>query len=164
MPRRYSSCVLLCLAFATLLLLSACGRPHVSHSPFSKKKSAVSSRAAKGTQRPYTVRGVRYYPLRSAAGFSQKGKASWYGRRFHGRRTASGERFNMYAMTCAHKRLPMNSRVRVTNLRNGKSVVVRVNDRGPFARGRVIDLSYAAAKKLGFVRAGTARVRVRGLR
>jgi rare lipoprotein A len=88
------------------------------------------------------------------------GIASWYGPGFHGRRTASGEIYNMYAYTAAHKTLPLGTYVRVINLENGKSVVVRINDRGPFKKGRIIDLSYAAAKKIGMIEKGTARVRL----
>lgn len=95
--------------------------------------------------------------------FKQTGRASWYGKRFAGRRTASGERFDMNAMTAAHKTLPLASYVRVTNTSNQQSVIVRVNDRGPYVRGRVIDLSYAAGRKLGLQHAGTARVRIEGL-
>lgn len=90
----------------------------------------------------------------------QRGRASWYGRRFHGRRTASGERFNASSHTAAHRSLPFGTRVRVTNLRNGRSVVVRINDRGPYSRGRIIDLSRAAAEAIGMLRTGTAPVRV----
>lgn len=89
-----------------------------------------------------------------------QGRASWYGSRFHGRRTASGERFNAYANTAAHRSLPFGTKVRVTNLRNGRSVVVRINDRGPYSRGRVIDLSKAAAQNIGMLRSGTAPVRI----
>jgi rare lipoprotein A len=97
------------------------------------------------------------------ANFKQVGRASWYGRRFAGRRTASGERFDMNALTAAHKTLPLASYVRVTNLSNQKAVVVKINDRGPYVRGRVLDLSYAAAKLLGLQHSGTARVRIEGL-
>jgi len=107
---------------------------------------------------PYQLAGVSYQPLASAAGFRQEGVASWYGTKFHGRKTANGETYNMYAMTAAHKTLPLPSYVRVTNKTNGRSVVLRVNDRGPFHGNRVIDLSYAAAKKLGFQNKGTANV------
>ena len=107
---------------------------------------------------PYRLAGVFYQPMKSAAGFQQEGIASWYGTRFHGRKTANGEIYNMYAMTAAHKTLPLPSYVRVTNKANGRSVVVRVNDRGPFHGNRVIDLSYVAAKKLGFHNRGTTRV------
>ncbi|MFM0285201.1 septal ring lytic transglycosylase RlpA family protein [Paraburkholderia megapolitana] len=95
--------------------------------------------------------------------FQQTGRASWYGPRFHGRRTASGERYNMHALTAAHRTLPMGSYVRVTNPTTTRSVIVRINDRGPYARGRVIDLSYAAALELDLQHAGTARVKIEGL-
>ena len=112
------------------------------------------------TYRPYRVNGKTYYPLPTAYGFVETGYASWYGRDFHGKKTASGERYNMYAMTAAHKVLPMNTYVLVTNLENGRQAVVRINDRGPFVKNRIIDLSYTAARKLGIVGPGTARVRV----
>ena len=112
---------------------------------------------------PYTVRGVTYYPQRSAERYQAIGLASWYGTMFHGEATAIGEKYDLYGMTAAHKTLPLPSYVRVTNLDNGKSVIVRVNDRGPFYSDRVIDLSFAAAKKLGYAEAGTARVRVEGI-
>jgi len=110
--------------------------------------------------RPYQVFGRDYVPLASAASFKQTGVASWYGRRFHGAPTSSGEIYDMYAMTAAHPTLPIPSYARVTNLTNGRSVVVRINDRGPFHADRVIDLSYTAAWKLGYVEAGSARVEV----
>lgn len=111
----------------------------------------------------YVVHGQRYYILRSSAGFVQRGIASWYGPKFHGKRTSSGERYDMYAMTAAHKRLPIPSRVEVINLANGHRAVVRVNDRGPFAGNRIIDVSYAAAKKLGMLGTGTAPVEIRAI-
>jgi rare lipoprotein A len=111
-------------------------------------------------ERPYTVMGHTYYPMKSARGYRQIGIASWYGRKFHGQRTSLGERYDMYAMTAAHKTLPLPSYVRVTDLDNGRWVIVRVNDRGPFLHNRLIDLSYAAAKKLGIVGHGTGRVEV----
>jgi rare lipoprotein A len=95
--------------------------------------------------------------------FRQTGRASWYGTKFHGRKTASGERFNMNALTAAHKTLPLASYVRVTNTVNNKTVVVKINDRGPYVRGRIIDLSYAAARVLGLRKAGTAQVKIEGL-
>ena len=96
-------------------------------------------------------------------GYRAEGKASYYSSRHHGRRTASGERFDMHALTAAHRSLPFGSRVRVTNLHNQRSVVVRINDRGPYARGRIIDLSRAAAERLGMLRSGVAPVRVEQL-
>ncbi|RFU47234.1 septal ring lytic transglycosylase RlpA family protein [Paraburkholderia sp. DHOC27] len=98
-----------------------------------------------------------------ATGFRQTGRASWYGRFFHGRKTANGERYNMHALTAAHRTLPLGSYVRVTNPSTDRSVIVRINDRGPFARGRIIDLSMAAAHALGMQRAGTASVKIEGL-
>ena len=104
--------------------------------------------------------GKRYVPLTRVGPFQQKGIASWYGRRFHGNPTSSGEPYDMYKMTAAHPILPIPSFARVTNISNGRSVVVRINDRGPFHSNRIIDLSYAAAYKLGYVAAGSTRVLV----
>lgn len=109
--------------------------------------------------KPYSVAGVRYVP-RDDRSYDRTGFASWYGKEFHGKRTATGRRYNMYEMTAAHTTLPTGTQVRVTNLENGRSVIVVIADRGPFSKKRIIDLSYAAAKHLGFVRQGTARVRV----
>lgn len=108
----------------------------------------------------YSVLGQSYVPDTSGKAYSARGLASWYGRKFHGQRTSCGEVYDMYAMTAAHPTLPLPSYARVTNIANGKSVVVRVNDRGPFHSKRIIDLSYAAAHKLGIVRAGSAMVQV----
>jgi rare lipoprotein A len=110
--------------------------------------------------KPYRIGSTWYHPIPDARGFSQRGLASWYGKDFHGRKTSNGEIYNMYAMTAAHKTLPLGTHVRVKNLKNGRSVQVRVNDRGPFVRGRIIDLSYTAASKLGVVGPGTAPVEV----
>ncbi len=115
---------------------------------------------ARGNKSPYTVLGNTYRLLPTAAGYQAKGIASWYGRKFHGRLTSNGERFDMYALTAAHRSLPIPCYARITNLDNGKQTLVRVNDRGPFHPNRVIDLSYAAAVKLGFADHGTARVRI----
>ncbi len=112
------------------------------------------------TQRPYTIKGRTYHPLPHARGFQEVGLASWYGPGFHGRKTASGEIYDQNAMTAAHKILPMNTWVEVTNLENGRKVRVRINDRGPFVDGRVIDLSRAAAARLGIIGPGTAQVRL----
>ncbi|MTI14714.1 septal ring lytic transglycosylase RlpA family protein [Sansalvadorimonas verongulae] len=112
---------------------------------------------------PYTLLGKTYTPRSTAAGYSEVGTASWYGKKFHGYKTANGEIYDMYGMSAAHKTLPLPSYVRVTNLANDRSVVVRVNDRGPFHGKRVIDLSWAAAKKLGYQGQGTARVRIEGI-
>lgn len=113
-----------------------------------------------GNPESYVVHGRRYHVLDSARGYAAEGIASWYGSKFHGRRTSSGEAYNMYAMTAAHKSLPLPTYVRVTNLDNGRSAILRVNDRGPFVDDRLIDLSYAAAVRLDVVSTGTARVRV----
>jgi len=116
--------------------------------------------SASGNSLSYVVFGKRYSRLQSARGFDQQGVASWYGKKFHGRLTASGERYDMFAMTAAHKSLPLPTFARVTNLANNRSIVVRINDRGPFVDDRLIDLSYAAAAKLDMLSAGTAKVRV----
>jgi len=113
--------------------------------------------------RPYQIAGIWYYP-RADENYDETGHASWYGPNFHGKPTATGERFDMNAITAAHRTLPLPSRVRVTNLENGRVLVVRINDRGPFVRGRIIDLSRRAAQLLGFARDGTARVRVQLVR
>lgn len=109
--------------------------------------------------RPYVVKGVRYVP-RDDRSYDRTGMASWYGKAFHGRTTASGRKFNMHEMTAAHTTLPTGTQVKVTNLANGRSAIVVITDRGPFVKGRIIDLSWAAADYLGFVNNGTARVRV----
>ena len=112
------------------------------------------------TNRPYTVMGKRYVPMTGDKPLTQGGYGSWYGKQFHGKKTSTGEIYNMYEMSAAHTTMELPSYARVTNLENGKSVIVRVNDRGPFLHSRVIDLSYAAATKLGYAGRGTARVRV----
>lgn len=117
-------------------------------------------RSARGNPPFYEVMGHRYYVMNDAAGYRERGIASWYGTKFHGRMTSSGEPYDMYAMTAAHKTLPLPSYVRVTHRGNGRSVVVRVNDRGPFVGERIIDLSYAAAVRLGMHNDGTALVDV----
>jgi rare lipoprotein A len=112
---------------------------------------------------PYTVFGQQYVPYKALGAYRQRGVGSWYGRKFHGQRTSSGEPYDMYAMTAAHATLPIPSYVRVTNLANGRSAILRVNDRGPFHSGRLIDLSYAAAYKLGYAAAGSALVEVESI-
>ena len=115
------------------------------------------------TARPYTVFGQTYVPMAQVAAYKARGTASWYGKRYHGQPTSSGEIYDMYAMTAAHPTLPIPSYARVTNLRNGKSVVVRINDRGPFHSDRLIDLSYAAAYKLGIITSGRDLVEVESI-
>jgi rare lipoprotein A len=123
----------------------------------------IEPRSKRGNPKFYEVFGKRYFVLPSADGYVERGVASWYGPTFHGERTSMGESYDMYAMTAAHKTLPLPAYARVTNLRNGKSVVVRVNDRGPFVANRIIDLSYTAASKLGMLREGTTLVEVRAI-
>lgn len=117
-------------------------------------------RSASGNPPFYEVRGKRYHVLDDASGYREKGVASWYGKKFHGRRTANGERFDMYAASAAHKTLPLPAYARVTNLENGRSIIVRINDRGPFVANRLIDLSYGAAVELDMIRNGTSFVEV----
>ncbi|MFT4651087.1 MAG: rare lipoprotein A [Flavobacteriales bacterium] len=119
------------------------------------------TRSKWGNPTSYIVFGKRYYVMdNDAHGFVERGIASWYGKKFHGRKTSSGEVYNMHAMTAAHKSLPLPSYVRVAHIKNGRSIVVKVNDRGPFVGDRIIDLSFAAATKLGIVRAGTGEVEI----
>jgi rare lipoprotein A len=134
--------------------------PDVDAIPEPEVKAEPRSRVG---NRSYAVLGKRYQIRDSAEGYVEQGMASFYGKKFHGRLTSNQEVYDMYAFSAAHKSLPLPSYARVTNLANGKSVVVRVNDRGPFHAGRIIDLSYAAATKLGFIKQGTARVEVRAL-
>lgn len=115
------------------------------------------------TQRPYQIDGKSYYPLPSAEGYAESGVASWYGDKFHGRLTSNGETYDMYGPTAAHKTLPMNTQLLVKNLENNKEIVVRINDRGPFVAGRIIDLSLTSARQLGIAEKGTAKVTLTAL-
>ena len=144
---RFFFAALLVLGMGLLLVLGGCAKKPKPH-------------MGPPSTRPYTVRGVTYYPLASAKGYDETGIASWYGSEFHGRMTSSGEYYDQNDLTCAHTILPFYSVLRVTNLSNGKSVDVRVNDRGPFSKNRLIDLSKAAAKKIGLIGPGSAKVRV----
>ncbi|MEJ2490283.1 MAG: septal ring lytic transglycosylase RlpA family protein [Desulfuromonadales bacterium] len=146
---------------AGVLMLTACGTPQPVYRV--KVIDTPSRPGLHPTQKPYQVNGQHYQPLASAHGYVEEGVASWYGKDFHGRKTSNGETYDMYAMTAAHKTLPMNVHLQVTNLANGRSAVVRVNDRGPFVKSRIIDLSYSAAKQLGVVGPGTAPVRIEAL-
>lgn len=123
----------------------------------------VEPKSKYGNPESYVVFGKRYYVMDSSKGYVEQGDASWYGTKFHGRRTSSGETYDMHAMTAAHKSLPLPTYVSVRNLENGRKIIVRVNDRGPFHEGRIIDLSYTAALKLDIVKNGTARVEVRAI-
>jgi rare lipoprotein A len=118
---------------------------------------------SKGASRPYAVFGQTYVPITDARPFVQRGVGSWYGKKFHGQKTSSGERYDMYKMTAAHPTLPIPSYARVTNLNNGKQVIVRINDRGPFHSSRIIDLSYTAALKLGYLGKGSGELEVERL-
>lgn len=128
--------------------------------PDAQPRAETLSRAA---NQPYERFGKRYVPLAKVQPFRERGLASWYGKRFHGNPTSSGERYDMYAMTAAHKTLPIPSYARVTRIATGRSVIVRINDRGPFHDGRVIDLSYAAAYRLGIIGAGSGEVEVEAI-
>ena len=130
---------------------------------FEKVKPKYEPLSRYGNPDTYAVNGKRYDVLRSASGYKTRGVASWYGTKFHKQRTSSGENYDMYAMTAAHKTLPLPSYVRVKNLNNGREAIVKVNDRGPFHANRVIDLSYAAAVKLGLLPKGTAPVEIEAL-
>ncbi|MGZ9100926.1 MAG: septal ring lytic transglycosylase RlpA family protein [Brevundimonas sp.] len=142
-------------------LLAACasgGRPDVGRLPIVTDPAPIVS----GTMRPYQIRG-RWYRPAEQPGYDETGMASWYGDQFNGRPTATGERFDMHALTAAHKTLPLPGLIEVTNLANGRRIVVRVNDRGPFVDGRIIDLSRGSADALGMLQAGLGEVRVRYL-
>jgi rare lipoprotein A len=158
------------LAAATLLAAAvqwgcASTAPHTRTGPTAADTGPVLAppRADRGNPPFYDVFGKRYFVMATSAGYHERGVASWYGRDFHGLSTSSGETYNMHAMTAAHKTLPIPTWVEVTNLANGRRVIVKVNDRGPFVDDRLIDLSYAAALELDMVRNGTTRVEVRAL-
>lgn len=131
--------------------------------PITEPTPRVEEKSPFGNPPYYEVDGVVYHVLSTGEGYMQVGTASWYGQKFHGRRTSSGDVYDMYQFTAAHKTLPLPSYARVTNIDTGNSVVVKINDRGPFKKDRIIDLSYAAAKKLKFAESGTARVEVQVL-
>jgi peptidoglycan lytic transglycosylase len=163
-------------ALALLALLASCGGgsggyykgdgpggpPPVNLDTLADARPRVEP-LSRGANDPYVALGRKYVPFTSLRPYRARGVASWYGRKFHGKRTASGETYDMYAMTAAHTILPIPSYARVTNLANGRSVVVRINDRGPFHSNRIIDLSYAAAYKLGYIGAGSANVEVEAI-
>lgn len=157
---------LLCLFLLLLLCISfGCGsKKKLSHTPAPTKHLSTAAKkkapAIPATQRPYVIKGITYYPIPSAEGYTERGKASWYGKQFHGRRTANGEIYDMYGDTAAHKTLPMHTMLLVRNLENGRATVVRINDRGPFVRERIVDLTYTKAAALGIIRNGTADVEI----
>lgn len=144
--------------------LTHCGKSRLHHGALPREDwaspPAAPSASIPATQRPYSIDGIMYYPIPSAKGFREEGVASWYGPGFHGRKTSNGETYDMYGMTAAHKTLPMDTRLLVKNLDNGAQIVVRVNDRGPFIDGRIIDLSHSAARTLGVIEHGTAHVKI----
>ena len=157
--------------FLGALLFTGCSQKNSGYSgstvlgnkvfkPISNQKIKNSKAMHRATMRPYKIAGKWYYPTLAKVGDVQRGIASWYGPNFHAKKTSNGEIYDMYAMTAAHKTLPMNTMVRVDNKENGKSVIVRINDRGPFVTGRIIDLSNKAAHAIDMVRKGTAKVSV----
>ena len=158
-----------------VVLIQACGSPQVREAadgPSTRQLSASDVKdavprqeplARYGNRSPYEVLGKRYTVMNSSAGYKARGIASWYGSKFHGRRTSSGEPFDMHLATAAHRSLPLPTYAEVTNLDNGRKVIVKINDRGPFHEDRLIDLSYGAAVKLGIASQGTARVEVRAI-
>ena len=153
------------LVMLAVLVMTGCASlnpfpKHVYSTPPSKKTTTSTPQSYDPKTRPYTVMGKTYYPLQNAAGYDEVGKASWYGKDFHGKKTANGRIYNMYGVSAAHKTLPLGTQVRVTNLENNRSVVLIINDRGPFVHGRILDLSYGAAKKLDTVERGVAKVRI----
>lgn len=165
---------LVCLGVSSLLLVS-CARDRAAVQEPADGPSALDIKASDvadavprneplaryGNHSPYEVFGKKYYVLPSSKGYHEQGIASWYGSKFHGRRTSSGEPYDMHLATAAHKSLPLPTYAEVTNLENGRRVIVKINDRGPFKHGRLIDMSYGAALRLGMTETGTARVDVR---
>jgi rare lipoprotein A len=169
---KLKDCLKLAVVFAMIAILSGCFSKHKHDGPpdydvdVSKIPNAVPKPeplAKYGNMRSYRALGKRYYTMNSNRNFVQTGTASWYGTMFHERRTSSGEKYDMLAMTAAHKTLPLPTYVEVTNLQNHRKIIVKVNDRGPFASDRIIDLSYVAAKKLGMLGRGTAHVRIKAI-
>ena len=163
----YSFIVLLSL----IIFVTGCSKKTISVEVMRQDKPATAQKtdsdsnysptaSTTGVGKPYYIDGIQYIPENQPQNYTQKGIASWYGKKFHGRKTASGEIYNMYSMTAAHKTLPLQTWVRVHNLQNNKEIVVRINDRGPFVKGRVIDLSFTGAKKLGIAELGTAPVKL----
>lgn len=164
----------LVLLLLSLVLLAGCAAQQVPVSISSDRhlpqrgNTSSAPKIAPGdrippTQRPYQIAGKTYYPLPSAQGFEEDGVASWYGPDFHGRPTSCGETYDMHGLTAAHKTLPMHTWLLVKNLENDREITVRVNDRGPFSKGRIVDLTRTAAENLGFLGSGTARVRITAL-
>lgn len=158
MKFRASVLVLVCLALAALT-----GCPGKQRLDDGTEPSPLPKTQQPRGTKPYTVMGQTYYPIKDGQGYSEEGVASWYGKDFHGKQTANGEVYNMYGMTAAHKILPFGTQLRVTNLDNNKSIVVRVNDRGPFVANRIIDLTRVGAEQIDMIGPGTARVRLESI-
>lgn len=154
----------LLLLLVSILIIGGCGKNDqyrdIDTSKIKPWKPKAEPLSKYGNHSPYRVHGKMYRVMAQTSGYTEKGKASWYGKKFHGRQTSNQEIFDMYKLTAAHKTLPLPSYVEVTNLKNNKKVIVRVNDRGPFIGDRIIDLSYAAAKALDFVNEGIADVHI----
>jgi rare lipoprotein A len=149
------------MAMILAFFLFGCAKePYYIRAPDGTERRVIALPGGKKETRPYTINGERYYPLPKADGFVQYGKASWYGGGFHGRRTANGEIYDMNKKTAAHKTLPMGTYVKVLNLSNQKQSVVRINDRGPFVKGRIIDLSRAVAEEIDLIGPGVADVKI----
>ena len=155
------------IALLAILMLAGCAPVTQDESETSTTRAqAVTPKAeplSKTGNNPYVVDGILYAPATELNNYSQTGRASWYGKKFHGKKTSSGEVYDMYQFSAAHKTLPIPSYIEVTNLANNKSLIVRVNDRGPFVGPRILDLSYAAAKELGFVSQGTTQVKIESI-
>jgi len=156
MKRLFPFSVMIVLLSSTSFFTGCSSRSKVK--PY--KTKYTSKARQKSTMKCYTVRGKRYNPTYVKVGQVMKGVSSWYGPNFHGKRTSNGEVYNMHARTAAHKTWPMDTMVKVNNLQNGKSTIVRINDRGPFVRGRIIDCSYKAGKEIGLDRMGVAKVSI----
>lgn len=158
----------LAILFSILLACSSCAPKVIKSTPWRLKvktppKQIPERDKIPPTQKPYEIMGKTYYPIPSAYGYSETGIASWYGKKFHGRKTSNGETYDMYGPTAAHKTLPMNTNLLVENLENSKKTFVRINDRGPFVKGRIIDLSLTGAREIGMKDKGTAKVRITAL-
>lgn len=162
-PCRYSISMLILLLVVFSFLAGCAKRPQVqpratTYDIPTDRDYGTPARDTPATLRPYIIKGEKYYPISNAVGYVEEGNASWYGHPFHGRKTSNGETYNMNHFTAAHKTLPMNVYVRVTHQANGKSTIVRINDRGPFIATRIIDLSRASAEAIDMIKAGTAPV------
>ena len=156
--KRSSLFLLVIALFVSGTMFTGCSSKRVVKNPSASKYTSKARH--KSTMRSYSVHGKSYSPTYVSVGQVMKGISSWYGPDFHGKQTSNGERYNMHARTAAHKTWPMDTMVKVNNLQNGKSTIVRINDRGPFVRGRIIDCSYAAGKEIGLDRMGIAKVSI----